>query len=109
MNTFVPAINRAADAWSNYVWHALWQAAVVGLAILAIVFIARRWPSPLRYGLLLVALIKFAAPPFLSLPTGPAEFSAGDEATITPAKRSWSGSKTTFGTEDGEWNLTRLA
>ncbi|MCA9444992.1 MAG: M48 family metalloprotease, partial [Candidatus Omnitrophica bacterium] len=30
----------------------------------------RRLPSPLRYGLLLIALLKFAVPPMLSLPTG---------------------------------------
>src|SRR5207244_4845390 len=37
---------------------------------LAMVALGRRWPSPLRYWLLVLALAKFAMPPLLALPTG---------------------------------------
>jgi hypothetical protein len=38
--------------------------------MLALVALGKRWPSPLRYGLLLVALLKFAMPPMLPLQVG---------------------------------------
>ena len=49
--------------------------------------VARRWSSPVRYGLLLIALLKFAMPPLWSLPTGllthvvPAQSTATSELT----------------------------
>jgi beta-lactamase regulating signal transducer with metallopeptidase domain/protocatechuate 3,4-dioxygenase beta subunit len=70
MNSFTASINRWADAWAGPMWQAAWQAAVVGLCVLAVAWAAKRWSSPLKYGLLLVALVKFATPPMLWLPTG---------------------------------------
>ncbi len=63
-------INRLASVWETYVVHAALQSALVALLILGIVRLGRRWPSPLRYGLLVIALLKFAAPPMMTLPTG---------------------------------------
>ncbi len=64
------SINEIAESWQMYVWHAGWQGTLVAGIILAVVYGQRRAPSPLRYGLLLVALLKFAMPPLLTIPTG---------------------------------------
>ncbi len=66
----VASINEIAESWRVYVWHAGWQGTLVAGVILAVVYGLRRAPSPLRYGLLLVALFKFAMPPLLTVPTG---------------------------------------
>lgn len=51
--------------------HAGWQVAVVALIVFVILRLSRnRISSQLRYALLLIVLLKFATPPFLSLPTG---------------------------------------
>ncbi len=63
-------LNAAAAAWWPYVFHAAWQAGVVGVLVLGAVWALRRRSAPLRYGLLLVALAKFAIPPMLALPVG---------------------------------------
>jgi len=66
----VASINEFAETWWFYVWHAGWQGSLVALLILGVVCGLRRAPSPLRYSLLLVALIKFAMPPMLTASTG---------------------------------------
>ncbi|MFO1501134.1 MAG: M56 family metallopeptidase [Verrucomicrobiota bacterium] len=83
MHLSIDWLNAAALGWWNYIVHASWQAAVVGIMLLAVVNLAgQRWPAPLRYALLVVALLKFACPPLLPFPTGlfsqlvPAEISA---------------------------------
>ncbi len=63
-------MNALVDAWGFWGFHAAWQAAIVSAVVLAVVWLGRRWPAPIRYGLLLVALAKFALPPILALPTG---------------------------------------
>ena len=70
MNHFVDLLNRAGEIWWPYVLHATWQTSLVGLLLLAIVRLGRRWPSPLRYWLLVLALAKFAFPPMFAAPTG---------------------------------------
>ena len=51
--------------------HAGWQAAVVALIVFVILKLGRnRVSSQLRYALLLIVLLKFATPPFLSLTSG---------------------------------------
>jgi beta-lactamase regulating signal transducer with metallopeptidase domain/thiol-disulfide isomerase/thioredoxin/protocatechuate 3,4-dioxygenase beta subunit len=66
----LPKLNGAAAIWFPFVYHAAWQASLLAVLLLAVVWLGRRWPSPLRYWLLLLALAKFALPPALSLPTG---------------------------------------
>ena len=63
-------MNAVVDTWGRFVIHGAWQAAVVAVVVLALVRLGRRWSAPIRYGLLLVALAKFALPPILSSPTG---------------------------------------
>lgn len=46
------------------------EASLLASIVLLLVHVGRRWPSPLRYGLLLVALLKFAIPPTVAFPTG---------------------------------------
>jgi beta-lactamase regulating signal transducer with metallopeptidase domain/protocatechuate 3,4-dioxygenase beta subunit len=70
MNLLVEGINRAADAWWAYMAPAAWQAALVGLLLLAVVAIGRRWPSPVRFAILALALAKFAVPPLAAIPIG---------------------------------------
>ena len=51
--------------------HAGWQVAVVALIVFVILRVSQnRISSQLRYALLLIVLLKFATPPFLSLPIG---------------------------------------
>lgn len=52
-----------ADVWWAGTWHSAWQSAVVSAVALAVIAVFRRWPSPLRHGLLVLALVKFAVPP----------------------------------------------
>jgi beta-lactamase regulating signal transducer with metallopeptidase domain len=70
MDTFTGFANRTLEHWLSLVWHAAWQGAVVGLLVLAAVKYGRRWPAPVRYWLLVLALIKFVTPPLESFPTG---------------------------------------
>ncbi len=63
-------MNSVSNAWVTVLFHASWQAAVVAAVILVAVRLGRRWPAPVRYGLLLVALAKFALPPILASPWG---------------------------------------
>jgi beta-lactamase regulating signal transducer with metallopeptidase domain len=70
MNGLFDAFHPVAGVWWQYVAHATWQSVLVGLVILGTVLLMRRLPAPLRYGLLILALLKFVVPPMLALPTG---------------------------------------
>lgn len=70
MQLLLTKLNSAAAIWFPFVYHAVWQASLVAVLLLAVVGLGRRWPSPLRYWLLVLALAKFALPPVLSMPTG---------------------------------------
>ena len=70
MQRLLPLLNRAAATWFSFVYHITWQASLLAVLLLAVVLLGRRWPSPLRYWLLVLALAKFALPPLLSMPTG---------------------------------------
>ena len=70
MNSMISILNEAAAIWWAYIPHAAWQATLAAAVLLLAVWLGRRWPSPLRYWLLLIALAKFAMPPMLSAPMG---------------------------------------
>ena len=70
MNTLIEILNSISGDWWRWIAASAWQSALVAALILSIVRIGRRWPSPLKHALLLVALAKFAVPPMLSLPSG---------------------------------------
>ncbi len=70
MPQLLPMLNSAAETWFSIAYHVAWQASLLAVLILAVVRLGRRWPSPLRYWLLVLALVKFAVPPLVSLPTG---------------------------------------
>src|SRR5436309_1121844 len=59
-----------ADGWAALMGHAAWQGTIVGLVALVIVALGRRCASPVRYWILVLALIKFAMPPMTAAPTG---------------------------------------
>jgi beta-lactamase regulating signal transducer with metallopeptidase domain len=64
-------LRQFAIDWWRYVVQTGWQAALVGSLLLVVVHVAgRRWPAPLRYALLVLALLKFACPPLLPAPRG---------------------------------------
>jgi len=58
------------DVWWFWVLQAGWQSAIVGGFLLIVVSCGKRWPAPVRSTLLLIALLKFAVPPFWTAPTG---------------------------------------
>jgi beta-lactamase regulating signal transducer with metallopeptidase domain len=70
MTAPIDGINRVTEVWWFWVLQAGWQSAVVGFVLLAAVAWGRRWPAPVRYWLLVIALLKFAVPPLWSAPTG---------------------------------------
>ena len=91
MNALIDSLNQASQTWWSYIVPAIWQGSLVALVIVGIVWIGRRWPSPLRHGLLLVALVKLAMPPLLALPTGvffwlghPSLATVSSETSATP-------------------------
>ena len=89
MNPTAEWVGSVALSWWSYIVHAGWQAALVGMGLLALVNVAgRRWPAPLRYALLVVALLKFACPPLLPFPTGVfTQFSISALCPPTPKER----------------------
>ena len=77
-----------AANWGVHLLHAGWQSAVVAGVAIAAVRALPRVSSRLRYALLLLALVKFAVPPMLALPSG--LFSSGPgvgSAFFWPAER----------------------
>jgi beta-lactamase regulating signal transducer with metallopeptidase domain len=70
MSAFAEAVRPGTDACWTYLFHVSWQAAVVGLLMLTLVAIGRRMSAPVRYGLLMVALVKFVLPHFAAMPCG---------------------------------------
>ena len=66
----IDAVNSTAEIWFRYLSSASFQATLLALVVMAMVFVGRRWSPATRYALLLVALIKFAVPPTLHSPTG---------------------------------------
>jgi hypothetical protein len=71
MKAVVDIINETSVWWWHHLAAAALQAAAVGALLLAVVYLlGRRWPAPLRYALLVLALLKFAFPPLLTAPTG---------------------------------------
>ncbi len=70
MQPLLPLLNDAAAKWFPFVYHVTWQASLLAVLLLVVVRLGGRWPSPMRYSLLVLALVKFALPPQLSMPTG---------------------------------------
>ena len=70
MNGYTHLLNQWSPAWWEYALHATWQAVLATAILLGVAALGRKWPAPWRYGVLLVALLKFAVPPFLSAPPG---------------------------------------
>jgi beta-lactamase regulating signal transducer with metallopeptidase domain len=70
LNRLLDFVTANAEGWAVLMGHAAWQGALVGLAALVIVAVGRRCSSPVRYWILVLALIKFATPPMTAMPTG---------------------------------------
>ncbi|MDB5338144.1 MAG: hypothetical protein JWN70_3763 [Planctomycetaceae bacterium] len=63
-------LNDLVEFWAAWLLHSGWQAAVVVGAVAVLMLLTRRRSAQFRYALLVIALVKFAAPPFLTLPVG---------------------------------------
>ena len=59
-----------ADGWWSAALHLSWQAALVGLIVLALCRLAPRIPPTIRYALIALALLKFLVPPDVTLRCG---------------------------------------
>ena len=87
MHDLISFINSLAETWARFVWNSTWQSAVVAMVLLAIVAAASRLPSPVRYAILIVALLKFAVPPFMSAPSGVfSRWTMANHASMSPAE-----------------------
>ncbi|RJP30903.1 MAG: hypothetical protein C4527_08760 [Candidatus Omnitrophota bacterium] len=75
-NTLILTVSEFSEWWWNTVLFMTWQSSLICLLLLAVVWCGRRWSSPLRYGILLVALGKFAVPPLMTLPIDHLEWKA---------------------------------
>lgn len=76
MNAIIEAWNRAAAAWWSWTVTSTWQGFLL-LALVAIfLYLGRSLRPGLRYGLLLVVLLKLAVPPLVGLPYGFADLLA---------------------------------
>ena len=86
MSAMWASIAAAAETWWPYVLHAAWQSALAGALVLVLARLSRRAPARLRYGLLLLVLLKFAIPPLIGVPYSvpAAEDGAVSAAAIAP-------------------------
>ncbi|HUW60696.1 MAG TPA: M56 family metallopeptidase [Candidatus Bathyarchaeia archaeon] len=76
-------LNAVSEGWWSWVFDSSWQSGVVGLVFLGVVWGLRRMPAPLRYGLLVVGLLKFAVPPVIGFSVSiPGWMAAGPGATV---------------------------
>ncbi len=58
------------EIWSGWLIHSGWQCAIVVVMVAVLFQVTRRVSAQFRYAILLLALMKFAVPPFMSLPVG---------------------------------------
>lgn len=58
------------EIWSGWLIHSGWQSAIVVAMVAVLFLVTRRASAQFRYAILLLALLKFAVPPFMSLPVG---------------------------------------
>ena len=56
--------------WGVHLFHATWQSAAVALLAIAVSRSFAGMSSRIRYGILAIAMLKFALPPMLTLPVG---------------------------------------
>jgi beta-lactamase regulating signal transducer with metallopeptidase domain/protocatechuate 3,4-dioxygenase beta subunit len=97
---------QTVDSWTVAWWTLLvpatLQATLVAAVVLLLVFWGRRLPAPWRYGLLVLALVKFLLPPFAAAPTGVfSRWGALERQVVDvalPASAVQTEDQTTFGT-----------
>jgi beta-lactamase regulating signal transducer with metallopeptidase domain len=61
-------LNQTGSAWWYYFAPAAWQSTLLVLLILMVVRLRPRWPARLHWGLLMIAVLKFALPPLVPVP-----------------------------------------
>lgn len=70
MNGIAESLNGWSEVWATWVLLATVQSTLVAVVLLGLAALLRRKSSPLRYGILMVALLKFVAPPLVSVAPG---------------------------------------
>ena len=70
MTEWLPLLNHVANLWWMALVHATWQSSLAAMLLMGVVLIFKRLPATFRYGVLLVAMLKFAMPPLMALPSG---------------------------------------
>ncbi|MCC7291576.1 MAG: redoxin domain-containing protein [Phycisphaerales bacterium] len=100
-------------AYTSVVLRITLESSLIALLLLMVARLGRRWPSPLRYGLLLLGLVRFALPPMPALPTGvlpvaeramPATFASIIQTVEPPAgARSPAAGARSWAADDGEF------
>lgn len=71
MSEMMTGLNSLADKWWLWMAHGFWQSALLAAVVVGLVWAFRRqWSSQFRHALLLIALLKFAMPPFVASPIG---------------------------------------
>jgi beta-lactamase regulating signal transducer with metallopeptidase domain/thiol-disulfide isomerase/thioredoxin/protocatechuate 3,4-dioxygenase beta subunit len=70
MNQFLDMHRGVVESWWQHCVLLTIQASLVAGLMLLVVRIGKRWPAPLRYWILVLALIKFAIFPLFAFPTG---------------------------------------
>lgn len=63
MNAWIESFNQVASVWWSWSLHATWEGLFLLTVLLAAMALWRRVTPQLRYGLLLLVLIKFTLPP----------------------------------------------
>jgi beta-lactamase regulating signal transducer with metallopeptidase domain len=86
MTEIFASTNFMAD-WCAYLLHASWQASLTALIIIAFVKTCKFLPANLRYGLLIVAALKFAIPFLPSLSIGVSTIAQGIGASLPDVSR----------------------
>ncbi len=66
----IDSINSCAELWFRYLVSATSQGVLLALVVMGVVWLFRHRLPAWRHALLMIALLKFAVPPTLSLPTG---------------------------------------
>ena len=63
-------VQELIEHWSGWLTHSGWQSAIVVALAAVLLRMTRCASAQFRYAILMVALLKFAVPPFMSLPGG---------------------------------------
>ncbi len=97
MNGLIEFWNEAAVAWWQWTVTATWQGSVLLLVIGVLLFSVKTLRPGMRYGLLLVVLLKLTMPPFFGVPYGFSDMLFWATTTMPPVSLDASDATITVG------------